>query len=81
MLMNKVKNFKSTNESRLIFNYSKIIENLLDIFVKLFSKMHDNLLNLKHRFLFLINLKHVYYIINMHSENKHYFVFIIFEIN
>ena len=81
MIINKVKNSKSKNEFKVTFNYFRMIEKFFDNHLKLSSKIHDHLLNFRHEYLFFANLKHVYYIIQLHFENKHYFVFIISEID
>ena len=48
--------------------------------MKLNLKIYDNLLNLRYKFLFAADFKYVYYIIKIHFENRHYFVFIILNI-
>ena len=65
----------------MIFDYSHIIKLLFNTHLKLSSKIHDYLFNSHHEYLFLINLKHIYFIISLHSNDRHYFVFIIFDIN
>jgi len=79
--VNKVKNFTSQDESRVIFDYSKVTKKLSDIYMKLSFKMHDNLADSQHRCLFSANLKHIYLRISLYSNDKHYFAFMIFEIN
>ena len=75
-----MKNFISKNESRIIFDYFKVVENLSNCHMKFSNKIHDNLSNSNHKILFSANLKHAYFTISMHSNDKHYFAFIIFEI-
>lgn len=48
--------------------------------MKLNNKIHDNLIDFKHECLFVTDLKHVYFIIFMHLNDRKYFVFIISEI-
>ena len=79
--MNKMKNLKSKNESRVIFDYFRIHEDLSKIHLKLFSKIHDNLSNSRHECLFVVDLKHAYLIISLHSNDKHYFAFTISNID
>lgn len=80
MIIDKIKNSKSKNESRIIFNYFRIYEDLLDTHVKFSFKMHNYLFNLNHNCLFKINLKYIYFIILLYFKNKYYFAFIILNI-
>jgi len=75
-----VKNSKSKNKLRITFDYSRVNENLLDIYVELFSKIYDYLFDSRHKYLFVVNLKYIYYTIFLYLENKHYFVFTISKI-
>ena len=79
MIVNKVKNLKSENGFKVIFNYFQMIEKFFDNHLKLFFKIHDHLLNSRHECLFFADLKHVYYIIQLHSKNKYYFAFTILK--
>lgn len=81
VIVDKVANFTLKNELRITFNYFRVTKNLLDTFMKLSSKIHNNLTDSKHECLMIMNLKHAYLTINMHSEDKHYFAFIISEID
>jgi hypothetical protein len=81
IIVDKVKNFTSQNESRVTFDYSRIHEELFDSFLKLFFKVHDNLFDSRHKVFFSIDLKHVYLIISMHSNDRHYFAFFISSID
>ena len=56
-------------------------KDLLEYYLKLSSRVYNNLLNLKHKYLFTINLKYAYLTILLHENNEYYFVFIIVEIN
>jgi hypothetical protein len=77
VIVDKVKNSTSQDESRVIFDYFRIHEELSDSFLELFSKMHDNLFDSRHKIFFSADLKHVYLIISMHSNDRHYFAFFI----
>jgi len=79
--VNKVKNFTSQDEFKIIFDYSKVTKKLSDIYMKLSFKMHDNLADSRHCCLFSANLKHAYLKISLHLNDKHYFAFMIFDIN
>jgi hypothetical protein len=81
VIVNKIENLTSQNESRVIFDYFRIHEKLLDSFLKLFSKVHDNLSDFRHKMFFSADLKHVYLIIFMHSDDRHYFAFFISNID
>lgn len=48
ILVDKEKNLKPTDESRLIFNYSKVKEKMLKNYLKLMSKVHDYLADSQH---------------------------------
>ncbi len=61
MIVDKVKNPTSQNESRVTFDYFRVHEELFDFFLKLFSKLHDNLSDLGYQVFFSIDLKHVKY--------------------
>ena len=78
--MNKMKNSKSEDEFRIIFDYSRIIENLSEIYVELSSKVHDNLSYSEHKNLMIVDLKYAYSIVLIHSEDREIFAFNISEI-
>ncbi len=81
VIIDKIENFTSQDESRVIFDYFKIHEELSDSFLKLFSKVHDNLFDSRHKIFFSADFKHVYLIISMHSNDRHYFAFFISDID
>ena len=58
-----MKNLKSENKLKMIFDYFRMIEKLFDNYLKLFLKIYDHLSDFNHEYLFFANLKHVYYII------------------
>jgi hypothetical protein len=80
VIVNKIENSTSQNESRVTFDYSKIHEELSESFLELSSKVHDNLFDSRHKVFFSVDLKHVYLIIFMHSNDRHYFAFSISDI-
>lgn len=43
--------------------------------------MYNNLLDLRYKCLFIINLKYIYYIISLYKNNYYYFTFIISKID
>ena len=81
VVMNKIENSTSKNESKVTFDYSRVNEKLSNSHFELSSKVHDNLSDSRHRCLFAANLKHAYLTISFHSDDKHYFVFTIFDID
>lgn len=76
-----MKNLTFQDESRIIFDYSRVTKKLSDIYMKLSFKMHDNLADSQHRYLFSANLKRAYLRISLHLNNKHYFAFVISDID
>ena len=80
-MINKIKNPKPNDEPRMTFNYFKMIKLFSRAYFEFNFKIYDYFLNLKHNYLFSTDLKHVYFIISLHFKNRHYFIFIIFEIN
>ena len=80
-MIDEIENSQLDNESRIIFDYSHIIDFLSNAHLKLSSKIYNHLFNSRYECLFSINLKHVYFTISLHSNNKHYFAFTIFNIN
>ena len=46
--MNKMKNSKLNDESRLTFNYSKVKKEMFKSYLKLSLKIHDYLTNSRH---------------------------------
>lgn len=79
-MIDKIENPKFINESRMTFDYSRITELFFEAHLKLSSKIHDHLSNLKYECLFSTDLKHAYFIISLHLEDKHYFAFTISDI-
>lgn len=71
--MNKVKNLKFKNKSRIIFNYFKI-------YLKLLFKIYNNFFDFKYKYFFIINFKYIYLIISLYLEDRCFFIFIIFKI-
>jgi hypothetical protein len=81
VLMNKMKNSISNDESRMTFNYSRVIEKLSDIHMQLMSECHDYLSNLRHECFMIADLKHAYFMMYIHSNDRKYFAFIISELD
>ena len=80
-MVDKVKNPGPNNESRITFDYSRVIELLSGAHLKLSSRVHDYLSNPKHGCLFLADLKHVYLTVPLYSNDRYFFAFTISEID
>ena len=78
-MINKIENPQSSDESRMIFDYSHVIELLFDAHLKLSSKVYDHLFDSRYKCLFLIDFKHVYFIISLHLNDQHY-LFLLYSI-
>jgi hypothetical protein len=81
MLVDKMKNPESNDESRMTFDFSRMIEELSDTHMSLMFSCHDYLSNFNHECFMIANLKHAYLMIQVHSEDRHYFVFIISDMS
>ena len=77
VMVDKVENPKPTDEPRMTFDYSRVIELLPGAHLELSSKVHDHLSNPKHGCLFSADLKHAYLTIPLHPDDRHYFAFTI----
>ena len=80
VVIDKIENFTSKNESRITFDYFKISKKMSNNHLKFSNKIHDHLFHSKHRNLFVVDLKHVYLIVFFHSNDRHYFFFTISRI-
>lgn len=80
IIIDKIENPTSEDEQRVTLDYSRVVKNLSRFHLKLSSKVHDNLSDFKHKVLFSADLKHAYLTISLHSKDRHYFAFTIFEI-
>ena len=81
IMMNKSNDSKSTDEMRMTFDYSRIDEIMSETYIELSLKMHDHLSDSKHEMLMSADMKHAYFIINLHFDDRHIFAFIISEID
>jgi len=73
VIVDKVENPRPEDEPRTIFDYSRVHEDLSGTHVELFSKVHEHISDPSHRCLFAADLKHAYYTIAFHPEDRHYF--------
>jgi hypothetical protein len=65
------------DEPRVTFNYQNVVEDPPACFVELMSRVHDYLGHPTHRFFHKLDLKHGYWSISVHPEDRHYFAFTI----
>ena len=59
----------------MTFDYSRVTEELPGTYMELSSKVHDNLADLRHRFLFAADLKYAFLTMLLYPEDRHYFAF------
>ena len=80
IIINKVNNLTSEDESRMTFNYLNIKETMSEYYLELIFKVHDYLADLHHKIYFMTDIKYGYYNVLLHSDDQHIFVFIILDI-
>ena len=80
ILIDKMKNSISENESRMIYDYFHVTEKLLDVYMQLMAKCHDYLFDFKHECFMTADLKHVYFTIEIHSDDREFFAFTISDL-
>lgn len=76
-MVDKVDNPRPEDEPRMTLNYSGIPEQLPGTFQELSSRVHDHLADPRHRALFAADLKHAYFSVLIHPNDRHYFAFTI----
>ncbi len=81
ILIDKVKNSTSENESRMIFNYFKIVKKLSSTHMQLMIECHDYLFDSRHECFMIADIKHAYFMIYIHSDDQKYFSFINSELD
>ncbi|RKF60580.1 hypothetical protein OnM2_049057, partial [Erysiphe neolycopersici] len=74
-LVNKSDNPGEWDEPRLPFNYQNVVEDTPGCFVELMSGCHDYLGHPSHQMFFKLDLKHGYWAIMVHPDDRHYFAF------
>lgn len=77
VMVDKVDDLKPTDEPRIIFDYSRVIELLPGSHLEVSFKLHDHLSNPRHECQFSTDLKHAHLTIPLHPDNRHYFSFTI----
>lgn len=63
------------DEPRLTFNYQNVIEDKPGCFVELMSSCHDYMGHPSHQMYHKLDLKHGYWVISVHPDDRHYFAF------
>jgi hypothetical protein len=77
IVVDKVENPTPEDEPRITFDYSRVTEVLPGSYLELSSKVHDNLSDPRHRCFFAADLKHAYFTIPLHPDDRKYFAFTI----
>ncbi|POS81879.1 hypothetical protein EPUL_006749, partial [Erysiphe pulchra] len=74
-LIDKSDNPGEWDEPRLTFNYQNVVEDVPGCFVELSSTTHDYMGHPSHRFFHKLDLKHGYWAISIHPDDRKYFAF------
>lgn len=74
-MVDKIENPKPTDEPRMTFDYSKIVEELSGMHMQLMSRCHDYLSHPKHGVFMTADLKYAYSIVSVHPVDQKYFAF------
>lgn len=77
VVVNKEENPKPTDEPRLTFDYSKVKEDMPGSYLELMSKVHDYLSDPRHKTFFQADIKHGYFSVVLHPDDRHLFAFTI----
>jgi len=65
-MVDKVENPKPSDEPRIIFDYSRVYEDLLGYYLKMSSKVYNHLSNPRYSYLFAADLKYTYLTISLY---------------
>ncbi|KAI0996282.1 hypothetical protein K3495_g11899 [Podosphaera aphanis] len=77
VIVNKTENPGLCDEPKITFNYQNVKEDMSGCYLELMSKVHDHLSHLSHKFFLKFDVKHGYWNILVHPEDRHYFAFTI----
>jgi hypothetical protein len=69
MLVNKIKNSEFADESRMTFNYSRVVKKLSEVYMFFISFCHNYLSNSRHECFMITDLKHVYLMIHVYLND------------
>jgi hypothetical protein len=61
----------------MTFDYFRVVEELSSIHMQLMIECHDYFFDSKHECFMIVDLKHAYFMIYIHSDDRKYFAFII----
>ena len=75
VIVDKEENPKPTDEPRITFDYSKVKEDMPGSHLELMSKVHDYLSDPRHRTFFQADVKHGYFSVVLHPDDRHLFAF------
>lgn len=76
-IVDKSDNPGEWDEPRITFNYQNVIEEMPGTYLELMSRVHDHLGHPTHKFFHKLDLKHGYWAIRVHPEDRHLFAFTI----
>ena len=77
VIVDKTEDPKPTDEPRITFNYSNVKEDMPGSHMELSSKVHDYLSDPRHKTFFQADIKHGYFSVILHPEDRHVFAFTI----
>lgn len=75
LLVNKIPDPSPEDEPRLVIDYSNVEEVMPGTHLQLTPRVHDYLSDPRHATFFVADLKHAYYSVGLHPEDRHYFAF------
>ena len=81
VLMNKMENPTPQNEFKMTYDYFHVAEKFSETHMKLMSKCHDYFSDFRHGCYMTVDLKHAYFIVEVHSDDKKYFAFTISKLD
>lgn len=76
-MVDKIENPKPTDEPRMTFDYSKVVEELPGVHMQLMGNYHDYLSNPKQGYYMTADLKYGYSLVLIHPEDRKFFAFTI----
>lgn len=76
-IVEKSENLGPWDEPRITFNYQNVKEEMPGYFLELMSKVHDHVSDPSHQFFLKFDVKHGYWNILVHPEDRHFFAFTI----
>ncbi|CAD6500186.1 BgTH12-04289 [Blumeria graminis f. sp. triticale] len=77
VIVDKSDNPGPWDEPRITFNYQNVKEDMPGCYLELMAKVHDHLSHPSHKFFLKFDVKHGYWNILVHPEDRHFFAFTI----